>query len=296
MASVSIGSSEVHCKAVLQGFGSFGLGATPNSSLPANAFATSATPASSTFPQPQLSATAAPSASSASLDLRRGSPPLPSPFPQVQQGGLSSLSTTWSSPAPAPAVISTSSGFGQSAALGFGVHTPSARFLARLIVRLRFDSYTAMHYGSVTSGQALDSARLSPALLVSPFGGTAVNAPWRGSSQPQAFASFGGSGFSGFGSAQTTFGTQPTQPVGLGFPAQSAAPVGFSFPAAPQIPSQTECTPSRSGHLLLPFSRAPNRRKAEIKSIGPKLSLPIPSAALCRRPFWPPLRRLRLRL
>ncbi len=220
LASVSIDSSALHCKAVLQGFGNIGLGATPNSSLPANAFATPATPASSTFPQPQLSATATPSASS--------------PFAQVQQGGLSSLSTTWSSPAPAPAVISTSSGFGQSAALGFGVHTPSAHFLARLIVRLRFDSYTAMHYGSVTSGQALDSARLSPALLVSPFGGTAVNAPSRASSQPQAFASFGGSGFGGFAAppAPTTFGAQPTQPGGFGFPAQSAAPVGFPTTSA----------------------------------------------------------------
>ena len=149
LASVSIDSSALHCKALLQGFGSIGLGDTPNSSLLTNAFAT---PASSTFPQPQLSATAAPSASSAPLDLRRGSPP--SPFPQVQQGGLSSLSTTWSSPAPAPAVISTSSGFGQSAALGFGVHTPSARFLARLIVRLRFDSYDshASWFGHIRSG------------------------------------------------------------------------------------------------------------------------------------------------
>ena len=138
LASVSIDSSALHCKAVLQGFGNFGLGATPNSSL--LAFATPATPVSSTFPQPQLSATATPSASS--------------PFAQVHQGGLSSLSTAWSSPAPAPAVISTSSGFGQSAALGFGAHTPSARFLARLIVRLRFDSYDSLAswLGRIRSG------------------------------------------------------------------------------------------------------------------------------------------------
>ncbi len=192
LASVSIDSSALHCKALLQGFGSIGLGATPNSSLLANAFATTA---SSTFPQPQLSATAiapgltpaylaslpraqqknilgeqlyklisatnpsqagkitgmlleldtsevlhlidTPAAltdrvSEASEDLKLAKlaniatpPKLPKPlFAQVQPGGLNSLSTTtWSSPAPAPAVISTSSGLGQSAALGFRMHT-----------------------------------------------------------------------------------------------------------------------------------------------------------------------------
>ena len=91
-----------------------------------------------------------------------------------------------------------------------------------------------MHHGLVTSGQALDSARLSPALLVSPFGGTAVNVPSRASSQPQAFASYGVGGFGGFAAqpAQTTFGAQPTQPRGFGFPAQSAAPVGFATQSA----------------------------------------------------------------
>ncbi len=91
-----------------------------------------------------------------------------------------------------------------------------------------------MHHGSVTSGQALDTARLSPALLVSQFGGTAVNAPSRASSQPQAFASFGGGGFVGFAAppAPTTFGAQPTQPGGFGFPAQSAAPGGFPSQSA----------------------------------------------------------------